>query len=820
MTFSSATLRSESYNCDSLLRGIAQFRQRAVPDNRAVCPIPSISTTSLRRMNSMTTHVEHLDCCNTIVEELGLFMREVKHSKTVLLGIRLIRLFGFLLACAAGSALAQLATTTAVTSVLNPSAAGQSVGLVGTVRSAVLTATFTAGVGRTANSGTYYRYELVDAKFAAQVVSANLTTTTVPPSFSNIVVAQGGGIGERYVVFQTTAGSNGIAQTVDISFNLRPDAQLSTSTVTFSVHETASSSFGATPANTTVLSGPTTKLLSALQPPSAITGTMSFLINGATVPACTALPIAAGAAQCNNVFANGGTYTVAANYNGNFAASSGTLLGGQVVSLEISPLVLSDATVALAYSQALTANGATLPISFSFVSGTLPVGLTLDGGGLLSGTPLSSGPFEFFVRANDAVGNTITRKLSLTVTKGTQTVTFNPPANAVVGSSITLAAVASSGLLVDYSISTQTVCTVAGSVLRFIAAGTCVLTPLQNGDSNYFAAPATPRSIVVLVAGGIQPLRLRSSSPALSVNGSLVSNLLQFTPVTDPGASFRTVGLIDIDGDKSPDLIYQNTNQGEFGEARVWQNVNPANERVLRSVKLTWRVDAGGDLDGDGFGDIVWRFTGQSPNIDDTGVSYVWFTNGVGVTQVRKRGGAPLSWRLLGAQDLNGDGAADMIYISPNNEIRALMATPGRTCANLSAGTIPAGFTALKLGTFLRSGRAEILIRNNATGEVRLIVLDASGLTLPTFAGDPSDPNAACTSSSLGVASTVLSFASTDTGLQFFGTADFNGDGFLDIVWIRADNTTTVWLTSGDNLPLTAITNAGTIPAGYTPIQP
>ena len=749
-------------------------------------------------------------------------MRDVKHSKLALFGIQLIRLCGFLVACAGGTALAQLASTTTVTSTLNPSVAGQSVGLVGTIRSAVLTATFPAGVGRTANSGTYYRYDLIDAKFAGQVVSANLTAATAPPSFSSVVVAQGGGIGERYVVFQTTTGSNGIAQVVDISFNLTPDTQSPTSAVIFSVHETASSALGIMPANSALLSGPTTKLFSVLQPPFAITGTISFLINGAAVATCTALPIAAGVAQCNNLFTSAGTYTVAANYSGNadFLVSSGTLSGGQVVSLEISPLVLPDATVAIPYSQALSATGATLPTSFSFVSGALPVGFALDGAGVLSGTPSSAGPFEFFVRANDAVGNTVTRRLSLTVAKGTQTVTFNPPANAIVGGSTPLAAVASSGLQVVYSISTQTVCTATGSVLRFLAAGTCLITPFQNGDSNYFAAPATPRSIAVFIAGGIQPLRLRSPLPALSVNGNLVSNVLQFSSATDPGVSFRTVGLIDIDGNKSPDLVYQNTTQGEFGEVSVWQDANPAGNRSLRSVKLAWRVDAGGDLDGDGFGDIVWRFTGQTPNVDDTGVSYVWFTNGVGVAQVRKRGGAPLNWRLLGAQDLNGDGAADMIYISPNNEIRALMATPGRTCANLSAGVIPAGFTALKLGTFIRAGRAEILIRNSSTGEVRLIALVATGLTLPLFTGDPNDPNAACTTSSLVVTSTVLSFASTETALQYFGTADFNGDGFLDIVWIRADNTTTVWLTSGDNLPLTAITNAGTIPAGYTPIQP
>ena len=190
------------------------------------------------------------------------------------------------------------------------------------------------------------------------------------------------------------------------------------------------------------------------------------------------------------------------------------------------------------------------------------------------------------------------------------------------------------------------------------------------------------------------------------------------------------------------------------------------------------------------------------------------------ISQVRKRGGAPLSWQLIGAVDLNGDAAADMLYISPNNEIRALMATAGRSCANLSAGTIPPGFTALKAASFSRYGRGELLVRNATTGEVRLISLDATGLALPPSTSDPNDPNASCTPSNLTVLSSISTWLTTDPTWRFYGTADFNGDGLADIIWIRQDATLTIWRSNGDNQPATVIDNAGVAPNGYLPIQP
>jgi hypothetical protein len=310
--------------------------------------------------------------------------------------------------------------------------------------------------------------------------------------------------------------------------------------------------------------------------------------------------------------------------------------------------------------------------------------------------------------------------------------------------------------------------------------------------------------------GTTSALLVRSPAAAQLQAGRLVNNQFQFTALTDPGANYRIVAAVDLDNNGKAELIFQDTTQGDFGDVSVWRDFNSANRFLLRSVKRVWDVQAVGDLDGDGFGDLVWRYTVvDSP---DTGVSYIWFINGSSVAQVRKRGGAPLTWTLLGAADLNGDKALDMIYVSPDNQIRVLMATPSRTCANLSAGSVPTGYTALKFGDFTGGKRGDMLVRNNATGAVQLLSLSAAGLTLPPYAGAPDDPNASCTASSLVVSSSARTLPATDPSMQFYAAGDFNGDGILDIVWLNSDGTLTLWLMQANGASPVVVAKAGTAP--------
>jgi large repetitive protein len=74
------------------------------------------------------------------------------------------------------------------------------------------------------------------------------------------------------------------------------------------------------------------------------------------------------------------------------------------VPIAINPTTLPNGTVAIAYSQTVTASGGTAPYGFAVTAGTLPTGLTLSAGGLLSGTPTAGGNFSFTIAATDASG--------------------------------------------------------------------------------------------------------------------------------------------------------------------------------------------------------------------------------------------------------------------------------------------------------------------------------------------------------------------------------------------------------------------------------
>ena len=73
-----------------------------------------------------------------------------------------------------------------------------------------------------------------------------------------------------------------------------------------------------------------------------------------------------------------------------------------------------------------------------------------------------------------------------------QTITFPGIGSQMLGTQLTLAATASSGLPVGYSSSTTKVCSISGNTVAFVATGTCTINATQAGNASYLpAAPVT-----------------------------------------------------------------------------------------------------------------------------------------------------------------------------------------------------------------------------------------------------------------------------------------------------------------------------------------
>ncbi|MBI2838674.1 MAG: putative Ig domain-containing protein [Acidobacteria bacterium] len=101
-----------------------------------------------------------------------------------------------------------------------------------------------------------------------------------------------------------------------------------------------------------------------------------------------------------------------------------TVSSGGCSTITLSPSSLTAGTVGASYSQTVTASGGTSPYSYAHTAGTLPAGLSLSSGGVLSGTPSLAGSFTFTLTATDAGSCTGSHGYTIEVT-GSACLTIN-----------------------------------------------------------------------------------------------------------------------------------------------------------------------------------------------------------------------------------------------------------------------------------------------------------------------------------------------------------------------------------------------------------
>jgi uncharacterized repeat protein (TIGR01451 family) len=252
----------------------------------------------------------------------------------------------------------------------------------------------------------------------------------------------------------------------------------------------------------------------------------------------------------------------------------------------VETIVASNAGLASASDAVVTVP---IPVSFTLVSASTTRGscntaalpVTCDVGGLAPTAyatvtvvtePNAAGSFSLAagVSGPDPDSNAANNSTSLPITvQALQSITFGPLSNVTLGvAPFTIGATASSGLTVGFASTTPAVCTVSGSTVTVVAAGTCWIAASQPGSAAYAAATTVGQSFQVAQlsqtitfgtlwnqAVGAAPFTVNATaSSGLPV--SFNSQTTAVCTVSGANVTLRSVGTCTIQATQAGDANY------------------------------------------------------------------------------------------------------------------------------------------------------------------------------------------------------------------------------------------------------------------------
>ena len=234
-----------------------------------------------------------------------------------------------------------------------------------------------------------------------------------------------------------------------------------------------------------------------------------------------------------------GTCTIAANQAGSSPSYSPAAQvtqsfsigqGSQSITFGAAP------TIVVAGSGSVSATGGASGNPVTFSSQT--TGVCTVAGSTVTG--VSAGTCT--IAANQASNSNYTAAPQVTqsfsIGQGSQSITFGAaPTIVVAGTGAVSATGGASGNPVTFSSQTTGVCTVAGSTVTGVGAGTCTIAANQAGTSNYTAAPQVTQSFSIgqgsqSITFGAAPTIVFPGTGAVSATGGASGNPVTFTSQT------------------------------------------------------------------------------------------------------------------------------------------------------------------------------------------------------------------------------------------------------------------------------------------------
>lgn len=167
----------------------------------------------------------------------------------------------------------------------------------------------------------------------------------------------------------------------------------------------------------------------------------------------------------------------------------------------------------------------------------------------------------------------------------------------------------------------------------------------------------------------------------------------------------------DINGDGTSDLLWFNPRTNQFGYWLITLDSNGKFHRgTIRTMDVTpgYLVGALGDFNKDGRTDVIWT--------SDHHDLYLWTSNGTGFRS-SLLGTYPAGWKLLGAGDVDGDGFPDLLWWNASSNQFGYWLMPKGKPATKRTFNVTPGYELVAIG-YSRPRTRLSLIWLNADGEV------------------------------------------------------------------------------------------------------
>ncbi|WP_345874483.1 Ig-like domain-containing protein [Shewanella algae] len=412
---------------------------------------------------------------------------------------------------------------------------------------------------------------------------------------------------------------------------------------TISFNNPGAQDFGTTPTLTATASSGLTPVFS-----STTTGVCTITASG------TLTFVTTGNCSIDADQAGDGSYNAAPTETQSFTVNA--VVPGAPTSVNA---VASDASATVSFSAPASTGGAAIS---GYTVTSSPGGLTASGAGSpLTVSGLSNGTdYSFTVSANNTAGTGPASSPSNTVTpKANQTISFSNPGAQSFGTTPTLTATASSGLVPVFSSTTTGVCTItAAGTLTFVTTGSCSINADQAGDSSYNAAPTVTQSFMVNAVAPGAPTSVNAvasdasatvsfSAPA-STGGAAISS---YTVTSSPGG-------ITASGAGSPLTVSGLSNGTDY--SFTVSASNTAGTGPASSLSNTVTPKANQTIS---FSNPGAQSFGSAPTLTATassGLTPVFSSSTTGVCTITTTG--TLSFVSAGSCSINADQAGDSSY--------------------------------------------------------------------------------------------------------------------------------------------------------------